>query len=185
MWSFPWTTTCPASLWASLVALMVKNLPVIQETWVQSLCWEVPLKEGMAPHSSILAWRIPWTEEPGRLQSMGSQRAGHDWATNTHTHTHTHTHRCSAIIQGNLLPKEEKNKFWDTIKCLSYSIQTEFQAEVAPWWVYIWCDIILKAMFSGVDLGTSNDSQKVCKQFLSWHTSRLTLKWEGQVKELL
>ena len=46
----------------------------------------------MATQSSILAWRIPWTEQPGRLQSMGSQRIGHDWATNTHTHTHTHTH---------------------------------------------------------------------------------------------
>ena len=82
---------CPASLWASLVAQMVKNLPVIQETWVQSLCWEVPLKEGMAPHSSILAWRIPWTEEPGRLQSMGLQRAGHDSATKPQPLTDTTT----------------------------------------------------------------------------------------------
>ena len=49
-----------------------------QETWVQSLGWEVPLEEGMATHSTILAWRIPWTEEPGRLQSKGSQRVGHD-----------------------------------------------------------------------------------------------------------
>ena len=57
---------------------MVKNLPAIQETWVRSLGWEVPLEKGMATHSSILAWRIPWTEEPGRLQSMGSQRVRHD-----------------------------------------------------------------------------------------------------------
>ena len=53
----------------------------MQETQVQSLGWEDPLKEGVATHSSILAWRIPWTEEPGRLQSMGSQRVGHDLAT--------------------------------------------------------------------------------------------------------
>ena len=64
--------------WASLVAQMVKNLPAMQETWVQSLGGEVPLEKGMATHSSILAWEIPWTEEPGGLQSMGSQRVGHN-----------------------------------------------------------------------------------------------------------
>ena len=56
--------------WASLVAQMVKNLPATQETWVQSLGWEDPLEKGMATHCSILAWRIPWTEEPGRLYSL-------------------------------------------------------------------------------------------------------------------
>ena len=64
---------------------MVKNLPAMQETGVQSLDWEDPLEEGMATHSSILAWRIPWTEEPGRLQFTGLQRVGHDRATNTFT----------------------------------------------------------------------------------------------------
>ena len=63
-----------------LVAQMVKSLPAMWETWVWSLGWEDPLEEGMATHSSILAWRIPWTEEPGGLQSTGSQRVGHDWA---------------------------------------------------------------------------------------------------------
>ena len=62
---------------------MVKNLPAMQETWVRSLGQEDPLKEGMATYSSIMAWRILWTEEPGRLQSMGLQRIGHDLATNT------------------------------------------------------------------------------------------------------
>ena len=52
---------------------MVKNMPAMQETWVRSLGWEDPLEKGMATHSSILAWRIPWTEEPRGLQSMGSQ----------------------------------------------------------------------------------------------------------------
>ena len=56
---------------------MVKNLPAMQETWVQSLGWEDPLGKGMTIHSSILAWRISWTEEPAGLQFMGSQRAGH------------------------------------------------------------------------------------------------------------
>ena len=67
-----------------LVAQTVKNLPVMQVTMVWSLGWEVPLEKGMATHSSILAWRIPWTEKPGRPQSMGSQRVGHDWEINTH-----------------------------------------------------------------------------------------------------
>ena len=57
---------------------MVKHLPAMQETWVRSLGWEDLLEKEMATHSSTLAWRIPWTEEPGRLQSMGSQRVGHD-----------------------------------------------------------------------------------------------------------
>ena len=57
--------------WASLVAQTVKNPPTMQEAWVPSQGWEDPLEEGMATHSSILAWRIPWTEEPGGLQSMG------------------------------------------------------------------------------------------------------------------
>ena len=57
---------------------VVKNLPAMQETWVRSLGREDPLEKGMATHSSILAWKIPWTQEPGRLQSMGSQRVGHD-----------------------------------------------------------------------------------------------------------
>ena len=64
--------------WASPVAQMVKNLPAMWETQVQSLDQEDPLEKRMATHSSILAWRIPWTEEPSGLESMGSQRVGHD-----------------------------------------------------------------------------------------------------------
>ena len=66
---------------ALLVAQMVSHLSPMQETWVWYLGQEDPLEKGRAAHSSVLAWRIPWTEEPGRLQSMGSQRVGHDWAT--------------------------------------------------------------------------------------------------------
>ena len=62
----------------SLVVQTVKNPPTMQETQVQSLGQEDPLEKGMATHSSILAWRIPWTEEPGGLRSMGSQKVGHD-----------------------------------------------------------------------------------------------------------
>ena len=64
--------------WASLVAQRVKRLPTMPETWVRSLGQEDPLEKGKATHSSILAWKIPWTEKPGRLQSMESQRVGHD-----------------------------------------------------------------------------------------------------------
>ena len=64
--------------WAALVAHSVKNLPAVQETRVLSLDWEDPLEKEMATHSSILAWKISWAEEPGGLQSMGSQRVRHD-----------------------------------------------------------------------------------------------------------
>ena len=63
---------------ASLVAQAVKRLSTMRETWVRSLGWEYPLEKEMEIHSSAIAWEIPWTEEPGRLQSMGSQRVGHD-----------------------------------------------------------------------------------------------------------
>ena len=62
------------------------DLLTMQETWVWYLGWEDPLEKAMATHANILAWKISWTEEPGGLQSMGSQRVGHDWATE-HTHT--------------------------------------------------------------------------------------------------
>ena len=68
---------------ASLVAQLIKNLPAMQETWFWSLGQEDALEKGMATHSSILAWRIPWREKPGGLQSVESQRVGHSWATNT------------------------------------------------------------------------------------------------------
>ena len=78
---------------------MVENLPAIQETQVQSLSQEDPLEKEMATHSSILAWRIPWTEEPGRLWCTESQRAGHDYVSNTHTSTQpTHRERVQSEI---------------------------------------------------------------------------------------
>ena len=63
---------------ASLVAQMVKSLPAIWEAWVQCLGWEDPLEKEMATHSSILAWKIPWMKDPGRLQSIGLQKVGHN-----------------------------------------------------------------------------------------------------------
>ena len=69
---------CSAFFGASMVAQVVKRLPAVQETQVQSLGWEDPLEKEMATHSSTLAWKIPWTEERGRLQSIGLQRVRHD-----------------------------------------------------------------------------------------------------------
>jgi len=92
-------------IWASLVAQTVKNLPAMWETRVQSLGQEDPLGKEMGTHSNILAWRIPWTEKPGRPQSMGSQKVKHDYATNTHIHTHRHT----LLIQMILIFKKKKS----------------------------------------------------------------------------
>ena len=72
--------------WAPQVAQMVKNTPAMQETRVWSLGWEDPLEKGMATHSSILAWRIPWTEETGGLHSPWWHRVRHNWVTNTFYH---------------------------------------------------------------------------------------------------
>ena len=77
--SWPWILKTGYSIGkASLVAQTVKNLHAMQETWVRSLGGEDPLKKGMAIHANVLAWRIPWTEEPGKLQFMGSQRVRHN-----------------------------------------------------------------------------------------------------------
>ena len=78
---------------ASLVAQRLKHLPEMRETWVRFLGWEDPLEEEMAPHSSTLAWKIPWTEEPGGLQSLGSLTVRHDWATSLSLFTFMHWRR--------------------------------------------------------------------------------------------
>ena len=74
------------------MAQTVKNLPTMQETWVRSLGWEDPLEECVATHSSILAWRVPWTEESGGLQSTESQRVGRDWRDVAHTYIYYCSH---------------------------------------------------------------------------------------------
>ena len=86
-------------LWTSLVAQMVKHLPTMRETWVHSLGWEYLLEKEMATHSSTLAWEIPRTEEPGRLKSIGLQRARHNWA-GTHTYIHIHARYWLLALSG-------------------------------------------------------------------------------------
>ena len=93
-------TTGSNSWVAQMVKQTVKNLPEMQETWVPSVGWEDPLVKGMAVHSSILAWRITWTEEPGGLQSIGSQTVRHNWISNTHTQDLPEIHCWEKIIAG-------------------------------------------------------------------------------------
>ena len=83
------------------LAQRIERLPAMQESQVRSLGWEDPLEKEMATHPSILAWRIPWTEEPGRLQSTGSQRVGHDWAT-SHKHTQSWSQEMNVSASGYL-----------------------------------------------------------------------------------
>ena len=91
---------------ASLEAQMAKNLPAVQETHVQSLGWEDPLEKGMVIYSSILAWRIPWKEELGVLQSMRSQSIRHNWVTNIALHFQ--------FLIGGLVVKKLPANAWDT-----------------------------------------------------------------------
>ena len=106
---FIWYEYIPQNiLWASLVAQAVKNLPAMEEMWVQFLGREDPLEKGMAIHSSILAWEISWMEEPGRLQSMGPQRVGYDWASSTYTYIHIPQHWSRAVCG-----KERTAKVWN------------------------------------------------------------------------
>ena len=97
-----WVDSYLPFLRASLVSQMVKCLPAKRETQVQSLGWEDPLEKEMATHSNTLAWKIPWTEEHGRLQFMGSWRVGHDWATHFHFSNpacHTYSFMCCGCLQ--------------------------------------------------------------------------------------
>ena len=95
-------------LWASLVAQMVKNLPTKRETWVRSLGQKDPLEKGKATPSSILAWETPWTEKPVGLQSMGPQRVGHSWVTNTFTFTLSYTILWSTVALSSHMFKKLK-----------------------------------------------------------------------------
>ena len=102
---------------------MVKRLPTMQETWARSLDWEDPLEKEMAIHSSTLAWKIPWLEEPNRLQSMGSQRVRHDRATSLH-YIYIYTH----IYKYNGIPLIHKNNFAAT----RMDLETIILSEVSP-----------------------------------------------------
>ena len=101
-------------LYTSLVAQMVKCLPAMQEIQVRSLGWEDPLEKEMATHSSILAWEIPWTQEPGGLQSTGSQRVGHDWATSL------------SLSKLNIISLQFSERKWRCLEFYCYYFSTSF-----------------------------------------------------------
>ena len=109
-----YVTICYPLCYSSLVGQIVKNLPAMWEIRVRSLGQEDPLEKELATHSSILAWKIPWTEEPGRLQSMWLQRVRHDWATNTHTWY-------SSILTNTIITKVDLVT-WLEVCCLYHSL---------------------------------------------------------------
>ena len=132
------------------MAQTVKHLPTIRETQVRSLGREDPLEKEMATHSSIFAWRISWTEEPGGLQSTGSQRVGHDWGTNTFTYE--------------LWVTDVKKQIYDYIEInLEYWLEglmlERSSNTLATWykelthWEKLWCWDRLKAKVEGVNRG--------------------------------
>ena len=121
----------------------------MQETQVRSLCQADPLAKGMATHCSILAWEIPWTEEPGGLWPPGSQRIRHDWARPQYTHTHIYIHMCICTL--NVI--KHCNLTWRLIcmKDKSYSLSC-IQFFATPW------TVALQASLSGKDAGVGNHS---------------------------
>ena len=144
-----WNPKAFGHMFKSLVAQRLKRLSAMQETRVQSLGWEDPLEKAMAPHSSTLAWKIPWTEEPGRLPSMGSQRVGHVWETPLSLSFSSHTTNNGRIrIQPTdlslsqyakkLFKKREKEFFTcpvitHCILCLNLKLFSLFKYPKAKW----------------------------------------------------
>ena len=146
------------------MAQQVKGMPALQETWetrVWSLSWEDPLEEEMATHSSILAWKIPWTEEPGGLQSKVSQRVKHDWVTK-HTHTQIYVIVClyihkyifvSWINQGREMIEFMcvVSKLWQMLLSIIYKITDENDLLLIQ---YLWCRAMVCTLFEIVLIGT-------------------------------
>ena len=146
----------------SLVAQTVKSLPAMRESQVQSPGQEDPLGKEMAIHSSIVAWKIPWRDKPGRLESMGLQRIGHDRVTHTHTHTHTHTPMGRNLIK---LFHSKIHPWWYSFPCaqssvLSDSLQLEPARLLCPWNfpgknTGMGCHFLLQGIFSNPGIGNS------------------------------
>ena len=131
-----------------LVAQRIKCLPAMRETRVWSLGWEDPLEKEMETHSSILAWRIPWTEEPGGLQSTGSQRVGHDWVTSLHTYNYS-IRFCKAFL---FLAQND----FSGLPCWVPTPDLEFLFfSKKPWFLLVGNDIGSKICALGVLITTS------------------------------
>ena len=150
---------------------MAKNPPAMQETWVWSLGWEDPLEKGLSTYSIILAWRIPWKEEPGGLQSMGLQRIGYDWAT-SFRFTSLLFHWCLQIyIKGNdfceLCNNDEVNwSLW------GQTCKKHFSLEMKPAPRKESQDIVLHS------IGKPLDTWLVLRTFFSQAAENLLIPWE-------
>ena len=116
--------------WASLGAQMVKNPPAMQETWVKFLGQEDPLAKGMATHSSILAWRIPWIEKPGRLQALGLQRVRHYWVANTFTFIYFYIYRKLWVLTNNSNLVFSLFQLWETQIPEALSVQSLLSSQI-------------------------------------------------------
>ena len=124
-----------------LVAQMVKNSPASWDTWVWSLGWEDRLEEGMAAHFSVLAWEIPWREEPGGLQSMGSQRS-RTWRSTLHAHTMHTSCLCEWFENCHWRIRGWTDRVWVTLAVLPVTVQSPPPSSVlghgsciSSWWV--------------------------------------------------
>ena len=137
---------------ASLVTQLVKNPPAMWETQVPSLGREDPLEKEMAPHSSTLAWKIPWTEEPGRLQSMGSLRVGHDWVTSLSI-------LLSCIGEGNGNPLQ--------CSCM------EKPRDGGAWWAAVYG--LAQSRTRWKWLSSSSSCQDMCHYISPWHNDKYLL----------
>ena len=136
--------------WTSLVAQMIKNLLAMEEIWVWFLGQEDPMEEEMATHSSILAWRIPWTEEPVQLQAMVSQRVGHDWMTNSFVFTVFYRISVKYLnsvsspedlwcLQSNLYPCKAIHEFYLWLNIYNGFIECVLSCVLILWLtVYLW-----------------------------------------------
>ena len=138
-----------SSLWYLGVAQSVKNLPAMWETWVRSLSWEDPLKKGMATHSSILAWRIPWTEEPGRLQSMGLK----DWTWLSDFHFLSFGVLCFPTLSPSGYTLAGSCSGWGLGVqpiCLPVPSGSLLRAAIAAWWHDVWSVLYLLIMAGNI-----------------------------------
>ena len=165
----------PPISWGFPVTQTVKNLPAIWKTWVWSLGWKDPLEKGMATHNSILAWRMPWTGEPGGLRSMGSQRVRHDWVTNTFTLSCFSLY-WKLVPQRTLFPASFPNG------CLFFQIP-----KVREWGPYPFIPILLQEITLSLPSKTSDQqmigrpwSKRLChpltlakkkKKFMHWNAN--------------
>ena len=144
VWERPWYRVS----FASLVAQRLKRLPPMWETWVRSLGREDPLEKEMAIHSSILAWRIPWTEKPSSLQSTGWQRVGHDWVTSPHLYKWTRRKYILSLLLDNETYTISKTVLMATTYCLAIIFLFAARGKSIQWKMRVWFEETCHSAFA-------------------------------------